>query len=362
MNEHVDNCDNDRELDRRLARDLAAWHADLDRAVDLDAGLADAALPGRILADTDELDQLLDLESGLTAILLSPHAPDTASDTATRRDPDTTPAVEVGMDTGEVAALLHFARDLASRPADERLRTRLWLPRRALSRIRTLVRVGPRTRKNLGALAFALARDLSHTPTLDHPGNPYRPRLGFRSRTRAIDLALALTRLGARDLACDLDRDLVHDLDRVVHSTRVLRLDHTRVSAFAHDLDLDRALDRALGRARTFAHDLAGTTQQPVLAAFVRAVAADRSATNLREEDLLEAVDIMERVVSDVAGADLRRADLTGIPLVGVRWSKTTLWPPAWRDQVRRESTQIGHDLWEIGHGGVDAEHLVTTR
>jgi hypothetical protein len=117
-----------------------------------------------------------------------------------------------------------------------------------------------------------------------------------------------------------------------------------------------------LGRGRVFAHDLAGTTQQPVLAAFIRAVAADRSAINLREEDLLEAVDIMERAVSDAVGADLRDADLTGIPLRGVRWSKTTVWPPAWRDQVRRGSTQIGPDLWEIDHGGVDAEHLVTTR
>jgi hypothetical protein len=64
-----------------------------------------------------------------------------ASETATERDSGMTPAGNGGIELGtagtrEVAELLSFVRDLASMPADERLRIRVWLPRPALSRRR----------------------------------------------------------------------------------------------------------------------------------------------------------------------------------------------------------------------------------
>jgi hypothetical protein len=291
-----------------------------------------------------------------------------ASETATERDSGMTPAGDGGelCTTGprEVAELLSFARDLASMPADERLRTRVWLPRPRLSTIRALVGVGHQARNELIALTVALADAL---PT---DGRPARGLLSVprRTRMRAVKLGLALTDLGARDLARDLDRDLLDALDHVVHLGHTLTLTRTRVNTFAQELTLDHALDHARVLAREvevdvdLVLDFAGTAQKRLMSAYARAVTADRSTTNLREEDLLDAVEIIERVISDMVGANLEDVDLAHVPLEGVWWSRrTTRWPPVWRDEVYRRSTPKGPDLWEIGDRGVDARHFATT-
>jgi len=314
VSEHID----DPELDRCLAEDLAALHTGLDRVLDLDAGLADATLPGRAQAYTDDLDQVLDLDAGLAAILPTGQPPDSTSrrDSRTARPGDlgTEPATA---DTREVAELLRFARTLASMPAAARLHVRLWLPRQALSEIRLLVSVDRSTREDLrtraDALADASARALDQASALDH------------TSASAVDFASASASALARDLA--------------------------------YDLDLVRALNRALNRARI---SFPGGMTSQKKSEFVRAVAADQAAEDLREKDFREAVEIMDRVVSDVVGADLGNVDLTGIPLEGVRWSSTTRWLPAWRDRVHDRSVQIDLDLWEVGREGIDTDHLVT--
>lgn len=356
MSEHID----DPELDRHLAVDLAALHADLDQVLDLDAGLADAVLPGRVQTYTDDLDQVLDLDAGLSAILPTGQPPDATtrcnSTIAPPGDPGTGPATA---ETREVAELLRFAHALASMPAAARLHARLWLPRPALSTIRMLVGMGRSTREDLRTRADGLAHDLARADNHD-ASDLGLARARVRHLVRDLDHALGhardlasiltLARIFARalDLALGYSRDL----------TRARALDHARTLArdLAGDLegalDLDRALDRISVRR--------GTPSQQK-SEFVRAVAADRAAEDLREEDLLEAVEIMDRVVSDVVGADLRNDDLTGIPLEGVRWSSTTRWPPAWRDRVRHRSVRIGPDLWEVDRGGIDTDHLIKT-
>lgn len=264
----------------------------------------------------------------------------------------------------EVAELLRFARDLASMPADERLRTRVWLPRPTLSRIGALVRVSPQVRNELITLARALTRAL---PADDRPARGLLS-IPIRTRMRAVALGLAFNHLGARDLARDLDRDLLEALDRVIGGGHVLALTRTHVNAFAQKLALGHALDHARVLARevdgNLVLDFAGTAQQRLMSAYIRAVTADRSTTNLREEDLLEAIEIIEWVISDMVGANLEDVDLTQIQLTGVRWSRrTTRWPPAWRDEVYRRSTPIEgtRDLWKIGDRGVDTRHFATT-
>ncbi|MCS7484134.1 hypothetical protein ACFFQW_28975 [Umezawaea endophytica] len=378
MSEHID----DPEFDRRLAEDLIALNADLDQVLDLDAGLVDATLPGRARIYAEDLDRVLDLDAGLAAILPTNPAPDTTA----RHDPDSEPVIS---HTREEAALLRFARTLASMPAVDRLHARLWLPRTALYTIRLLVRIGRSTREDLRVRAVDLVRLLAHDVAFDD-GDALADALDHaHGLARGLKLALARVHTHFRDLAVDLDRDLSLALDRARVHTRDLDLDLALALDLVRDHDRDRVHDlaRALKGARVHTRDLAVDLDRVLdldyaldLALdldhppdkfsehsvsqkkfeFVRAVEVDRAATDLREEDLLEAVGIMDRVVSDVVGADLGNADLTGIPLGGVRWSSTTRWPPTWQDLVYLNSVQIGHDLWEINQGGVDTDHLIT--
>jgi hypothetical protein len=56
-------------------------------------------------------------------------------------------------------------------------------------------------------------------------------------------------------------------------------------------------------------------------------------------------------VVSDLTDADLTTGDLAGIPLVGVRWSVGTRWPPHWAPLIRANSVVIAPGLYEIRPG-----------
>jgi hypothetical protein len=66
--------------------------------------------------------------------------------------------------------------------------------------------------------------------------------------------------------------------------------------------------------------------------------------------------------LDEFAGADLRDADLTDVPLEGVRWSKGTRWPEGWKDQIEYYSVSLGNGLFEIrpGTSFVDGSLLAT--
>lgn len=63
-----------RDLDRRLSDGLSSLHTGLGHILDIEAGLSDARLPGRHAALTKALDDVLDLASGLAAIVSDDHA------------------------------------------------------------------------------------------------------------------------------------------------------------------------------------------------------------------------------------------------------------------------------------------------
>ncbi|MFI9504126.1 hypothetical protein [Nocardia sp. NPDC052566] len=60
----------------------------------------------------------------------------------------------------------------------------------------------------------------------------------------------------------------------------------------------------------------------------------------------------LEQMLNDFIGADLRKVDLAGVPLEGLRWSEqTTQWPDLWREQIRQDSVRIDDDVYEIHYG-----------
>jgi hypothetical protein len=55
--------------------------------------------------------------------------------------------------------------------------------------------------------------------------------------------------------------------------------------------------------------------------------------------------------LTNVVGDDLTSADLTGLPLDGVRWSSDTRWPHEWQEWVRDNSISVSADVFEIRSG-----------
>jgi hypothetical protein len=233
----------------------------------------------------------------------------------------------------------------------------------------------------LGSLA-ELARDLKSL--LDS-------RYQFRD---IVDVGQDVTR--ARQLARDLaaGRELALDLlsayktdirthDDVAFETTAVNLELANrfAVALSHDMMLRRrgdveelaaAVYSALGRAR----DLAAVFNRgrirraengKVGHALARALARDLrpflkldSVTNSNRYWAFDHLDLrpfstsaddLDHLLYDFVGADLREVSLTGISLVGVRWSSTTRWPLQWEEQIRRVSVEIGPDLFEVRPG-----------
>ncbi|WP_158289918.1 hypothetical protein [Micromonospora sp. S4605] len=167
-----------------------------------------------------------------------------------------------------------------------------------------------------------------------------RPARGAaRSRSLARDVVRALDLDLARDfdLAREIAREIVRNLDAagdpaLARDARRLFLAINEASyrisyrrfASAQNLDLDRAHDLAHDLASDLAHDLATE---------------------------------IDRAQCDFVGADLR--SLRNVPLIsgflyGVRWSSGTQWPAQWAERIRRDSAEIGPDLFEIQPGSTD--------
>ncbi|RSM56738.1 hypothetical protein DMB66_33385 [Actinoplanes sp. ATCC 53533] len=152
-----------------------------------------------------------------------------------------------------------------------------------------------------------------------------QPPLGTTDRPLVRELARTLGEAFDRalDVARDLGRRLGEDLDRA----------------------RARALDSALDLARTLGLDLPGTAAADLVRAFLM---ADVQAAG--------AVERMRAALDDFTEADLQHADLTEVPLTGVRWSLGTRWPPSWLEWVEHNSVDLGGGLYRIqpGAGATD--------
>ncbi|HEX8864294.1 MAG TPA: hypothetical protein VF821_01440 [Lentzea sp.] len=275
-------------IDQQLASLLGA----LDDVLDLERGLADATLP-RAHADlVDRLDTALDLEAGLAQVV-----------------PPTT-----GLPPRELDGFIAFAHELSELPAVERLAARAWLP------------------VSLVVEGYVLAK---HVPTvravadlLHHNENVPDVRRSARMEVRLV----------------------VHDLDRA-------KLRATVIHHVARLL-LNSLKDRST--------DATGVWIQSV---HLHELVARRLATLLTEIDsgaqhihrglvdvafadaLLGPLDRLRTALTNVVGADLTSADLSGLPLDGVRWSSGTRWPREWEVWVRDNSVPIAADVFEIRSG-----------
>lgn len=186
--------------------------------------------------------------------------------------------------------------------------------------------------------ARVLARDLARVLDLDRALATAVQGTDEVSRALDRDPAFALAR--ARDLASDFAFALARDLalDRDLAPILDLVLDRDLASAVilerARDLDRARVLNLVIRRDldRASRHDLA------------LALALNGAHTAARARDL-------DRAMIDFTVADLRDADLTGLSLTGIRWSRATQWPPAWAERVEQASVEVEPGIFEIRGG-----------
>jgi hypothetical protein len=250
---------------------------------------------------TDALDDVLDTEAGLReALLQSRH--DTAADGL-----DTVLNVEAGLD-----AILPTPREPTptSHPATHETTQDHTTTEELLQSLSPSDRMILRNHPDVAAASRALDLDLDRE--LDH--------------VRVGDL--------------DLDRDLVRDRDRYLARDRAL----------VGDLDLARALARALDLVRDLDRALVGTIIDIRTNQVRRAI-----GLVLRREPPALDRNSVHAYLDDFTTADLRTAELTGVSLVGVRWSEYgTQWPPSVDVGVLKahsEETPPGSGTWVVRSG-----------
>jgi hypothetical protein len=255
-----------------------------------------------------------------------------------------------------VPNLVQFADEFASRPAHERLSARAWLESPLMDLAYQLF--------HIRAVATDLADNLVRDPVSD------RDRADTRILVSTIDIALdhaldvirAVTHVLARDhnnprdVAREVARayDYAHDLARAL----ALAHDHGRALARAFALDpvLARARDLARDLARNSVIDLDDAFSNPhaynlaglIFSALGNDIQILRDETGAKWQAAAEAMTRLRSAAGDMVGADLRATDLKDVPLAGVRWSTSTHWPEALRDWIGTHSEQIGPDLYQI--------------
>lgn len=357
-----------KDVDQWLRGQRDAVLADIAACLDVDTGLREVLIAARHTTVVTDVAAGLDVEGGLAAIL--PAAPPPAvppTPTARTALPATT--------LGRYAVL--FARQL---PGD-RLAARAWLPRQRLRNLQVVADFVARAHDLAEDLARArdVSRDLDRALARVH--DLARDVDRARDLARDVDHALARHLDGdldqAREVAEDVDRarDLAEDADRVrdlggtiddaideaiegaidgaddLALTLASHIDHAIDCVLGHDLAIDfaDALARDCDRFRVLVNDLALDPYSDLTIAPVRALAVD----------LVRALDLLEKSITSMVGADLTAADLTGIPLAGVRWSDETRWPPGWEGRIRRESVAVGPGQWEIRPGVANTDFFV---
>ncbi len=336
-------------LDAWIARQVQDLTNRVSGHLDLSAGLRDAQLSDRARTLDSALDEVLDIETGLQAIVGRTSQPQQEHAVAGARPP--LPPV----------SLTHYAQHLTRLPANQRLMLRTPLTLHILGLIRTLaeLRIAPERLIAAFDLTHALDNDDVLTRDLRHALDLRRlldqaldASLGLTfdlihaSRGRALDRAEARAR--AMNLAHALDAALTHAHAR--DAIGVLRaLDNARVHARAVIRDLNHALDHALGYAREHAHVPA---LDPDLAKAIQR-AGFQFSTPGEFAGLASAIENVEAAIADFTTADLTGLNLQGLDLRGVRWSAlTTRWPPGWEPFIREVSVQIDPDelpdLYEV--------------
>jgi hypothetical protein len=388
----------DAAVDRWLAEQHHDLIRDLARILDLETGLREATMATRHAELVADLHEVLDIEAGLAAITpaASADAPDEPA------SPPPSPAVPAVTKDPVFESIQELARVIASFDAGRRLRLRN----------HPALATHASDLAHASDIAFGLVRasNLARATAgkLDRPSG----LLGLRDRFRDLDRDLGRVRALGRDLelAVELDRALatVENLCDVLDRNRIflgralvttedlarglpfriritiegLARDLARASALAladaldryrdsdpdrdtdlfdRDPDFARGLARGLARVGGLARDAARTLDREL--ARTRATAEEldraRAAVTALVRASARASGDLSRALHDFAGADLRGVNLTGIPLEGLRWSRTTKWPLGWAEQILLDSVEVAAGVFEVRGGTTHAPTLV---
>lgn len=296
-------------IDAWFARQHRDTGTDLAAMLELNLGLHDILLAGHHRDMGADLAGALDLATGLAAIVPRP----------TRNEPPPT-------QFDNFTHLLNWLSTAHTLRLTHRIRLRLLA-------IDT----------EILHLASTLAHDRARALDRDRAADRDRVLDLLHARARAIALAL--------DRPRDLDRDI--NLNRTLTLTLGLATELDRGRDPALDRDRERALD-LIGnrdRARDLAVTLCGTVMRLGVGDLVHVISdqtsVDTSWLNPATIGALEAVRLHE-LCTDFTGVDLREAQLSGVDLVGVRWSSTTRWPPADVDWIVAASEPVGNGVFVI--------------
>lgn len=345
---------------RRLADLNAALALELERLLDVDAGVRDV-LAGDHNADLSrDLHDTLDVFAGLRAIVPVAGS-DAAVEPPRRTSASRARAVRVH---GEVAyqLMLDTAARLAVRhhPAVRALAS-VFVRASDLARVRAII------------------APLSVVATLMRAGeelDPKDPQTALALTDELVERLAAKTaadrsRLGSlRDLS-----ESIADLQAFARGrggspvpgargTTVAQRAVALAEALVHDLkqDFERDLARAYDLMRQVARDGHGGIDDPGngrrnltlatglyldLARFRRGALAIAEADNLGRD--------LARARHDFTRASLRGFDLGQVSLDGLRWSAATIWPSdSWHDHALMHSTEIEPGVYEIHIGAAN--------
>lgn len=333
---HHDNL-HDTEVDDDLHAEVDAWlvarrtelDADLADGLDIETGLQDVLIGSRHAAVLADVAGNLDLEAGLATIAPTAASLPDLPDHGTRVTPPPPPSRPVDAATSAVAMVV------TALPPVQRVALR----RHPLNQCFDLAAACVAAQYAADILGQAL-RSADDPTSSAHIVSVLDQAL---YTVLAHEASLARSIAHARNIALTPG----NTSDRVLIAAFVRALGDAEALALARHRALAQAVTRALARA--------GDIRSPVPAL----------ATALRHtpaEEYAQLLVWLRDALNDLVGADLRDADLHGVPLTGIRWSGyTTQWPASWVDQITRESEPIeGTDgIFVVRGGATHEESLV---
>jgi hypothetical protein len=310
----------DTTLDTWLAARRSALDADLAGDLDIETGLQEVLISSRHAAVLADVAGNLNVEAGLAAIApaaacpLDLAYPDTTGISALLR-----PHTSVDTTTSAVA------KAVTALPPDQRVVLRTHPITQCFDLAAACITTRDLVENLQHALVLAPTNLVSVLDQFLHAA-PARDDVLIRDIAHARNLALA--RGGTSDHV------LAADLVRVLGEAGVLVRNR-------HDA-LSRAVHRALERA--------GDVRQPLSELTI-------ALHHIPAEEHAQVLVWLRDTLDDLVGADLREADLTRVPLVGIRWSIDTQWPSGWVDRIKRDSVPVeGADGIFVIRGGTMRE------
>jgi hypothetical protein len=329
------------EVDTWFAQQHQDMGVDLTDILDLNTGLHEILLAGRHRDTGVDLAGMLDLNAGLAAILPAATEGGAASTPLNNLDDllgrvEAAPAARlINRDQlQELASDIDILNALQHAAGTGNVRVRARDLDRALNRerVRTRERLLAELRDHALDLDRAVARALDH----DYSRDGDLVAAFTSARTRALSLAEALN--DSRTLVFARAQDMV--LDRSIALAQARARDLALALACARDLarDLDLGLnDKVRARILTLAPALSSTMCEAAVRSevgiLIRMISQEPSAdTSWLNLTIIDAVvpGRLRDLADDFIAADLRRVNLTGLDLIGVRWSRTTTrWPDA---------------------------------